>query len=351
MTGSQHVSPPPLGMEKIRGRSILIIRSGALGDTILALPAIRALRHAVGPMGRIELVGYSRLARVVLNPSLADAVHSIDRALFAGLYSEPETPELENFLSSYDLIVAWSSDPDGHLSRLLERLRAFHLLAVPFPVTGSGVHASDHLLHTLQPLGLRMPAPVEGLAHMDSEGGVAARKFLFEMGIEGRSFFAFHVGSGSARKNWSANKFAELAELARTTGLECLFIEGEADREPMTQLRRALSWEPRVARNLDLSVLSSVLFRAVAYVGNDSGITHLAAATGTPTVALFGPTDPAVWAPRGPWIRVLTHGADAATVWREIRNLPVQSARACGQRENPTGNEGIHLQLGSQSVI
>jgi heptosyltransferase-3 len=325
MTGSERTSPDSTGVLKIQGRSILIIRPGALGDTILALPAIRALRHAAGPTGRVELVGYSQHARVALNPSLADAVHSIDRALFAGLYSKPETPDLENFLRGYGLIVAWSTDPDGHLGRLLERLRAVHILAHPFPVAGSGVHASDHLLHTLQPLRIPLSVAHPRLLDMDPECGVAARQFLFDVGIGDLSFVGLHVGSGSARKNWSADKFAELAHLARTAGLECLFIEGEADREPMSRLRRILSWEPQVARNLNLTVLSSLLSRAVAYVGNDSGITHLAAAAGTPTVALFGPTVPELWAPRGPWIRVLTHGAHAAQVWREIRNLPIQS--------------------------
>jgi len=345
MTGSEHTSPDSTGVPNIRIQSVLIIRPGALGDTILALPAIRALRRAAGPTGRVELVGYSQSARVVLAPSLAGAVYSIDRVVFAGLYSKPETPELENFLRGYGLIVAWSTDPNGHLRRLLERLRKVHILAHPFPDAGSGVHASDHLLHTLQPLRLSLSAAHPQLPDMAPERDVAARKFLFDAGIGDTGFIAFHVGSGSARKNWSADKFAELAHLARTAGLECLFIEGEADREPMSRLRRILSWEPQVAKNLDITVLSSLLSRATAYVGNDSGITHLAAAAGTPTVALFGPTDPALWAPRGPWIRVLTHGAHAAHVWREIRSLPIQRAlekqKLVGKGKIPQEMRGI----------
>lgn len=62
---------------------------------------------------------------------------------------------------------------------------------------------------------------------------------------------------------------------------------------------------PGAVRIDDLYLLACWLARARLYIGNDSGITHLAAAVGTPVLALFGPTDPAVWAPRGPHVRVV----------------------------------------------
>lgn len=97
-------------------------------------------------------------------------------------------------------------------------------------------------------------------------------------------FIAIHPYSGSARKNWPADRFVELA---RQAALPVEYCVGEEQ-----------TW-PGARHTSNLLDLAQWLASARLYVGNDSGITHLAAAVGTPVIALFGPTDPAVWAPRG----------------------------------------------------
>jgi heptosyltransferase-2 len=76
-----------------------------------------------------------------------------------------------------------------------------------------------------------------------------------------------------------------------------------------------------VARDLPLPVLAALLSFYRGFVGNDSGVTHLAAAVKARTIALFGPTDPSVWAPRGPSVLVAAHGSTAETVWENARSL------------------------------
>jgi heptosyltransferase-2 len=115
-------------------------------------------------------------------------------------------------------------------------------------------------------------------------------------------FIAIHPGSGSPSKNWPADRFAAVAR-ALSPHRPWLLIAGPADAAavaPLAQRPGAI-----VARDLPLRVLGALLARARLYIGNDSGITHLAAAYGAPTLALFGPTDPAQWSPVGPQVKVL----------------------------------------------
>ncbi len=110
---------------------------------------------------------------------------------------------------------------------------------------------------------------------------------------------ALHPGSGSASKNWPAAAFKELARRFFLSGLRVVWIRGPA--EPA----EAHSRGERVWDSLPLPALAARLTRAAIYVGNDSGVTHLAAACGCPTVALFGASDARVWTPRGEAVRVL----------------------------------------------
>lgn len=300
------------------GARILVLRPGALGDTLLALPAIRALRGRVGPMGRIELLGYPSSLELACNPLHANCVHSIDRAVFAGLFSEPSSAELSSFLTGYDLVIAWCRDEHGYLRTLLESLGIPYIHSAPFPSEGSRLHAAEHLVGTLEPLGIVGPTHPPELVLTD-EARHRGLELLTRLSIRSYLFLAMHPGSGSERKNWSASRFAQIAGLAKRAGHEVLLIAGEADREAIGRVCGRLSWKPPVAANLSLPVLAAVLSRAGAYVGNDSGVTHLAAAVAAPTWALFGPTDPTLWAPRGAHVQLVGFGTEPEALWETIR--------------------------------
>jgi ADP-heptose:LPS heptosyltransferase len=142
---------------------------------------------------------------------------------------------------------------------------------------------------------------------------------------------AIHPGSGDLKKNWSPMGFSHVANLARQEGLEALVIEGEADEEPVSALLELLDNRPPVLRIEDLQVVARILSQSTAYLGNDSGISHLAAAAGAPTVSLFGPTDPRTWAPQGQTVRVLGFDSSAELVWSTI-----QDVRSKGPEEIPS---------------
>ncbi len=300
------------------GDRVLVIRPGALGDTILSLPSLQAIRREVGQGGRIELVGYPTPSRLAISPLHADSLHSVDRTWFAGLFSGKETPRLRDFLEPFDVVVAWCFDEAGHLNRLFESLAVPFVQNRPFPKEGARVHAADHLMQTLEPLGVIGPTPPPELV-LPADSHTLTEKLLFAESLEPNRFLAIHPGSGSPRKNWSSEKFAELVGLARRNGLGVLILEGEADQDPVRRLFMSTNEILPVLKDLDLTTVAALLTRSRAYIGNDSGITHLAAALKIPTYALFGPTDPVVWAPRGCRVHVLPFETNPNVLWKAIQ--------------------------------
>jgi ADP-heptose:LPS heptosyltransferase len=295
----------------MEGRRILAVRAGALGDTLLALPALRALRSMVGASGRLDVLGTEPAVRMTLDRRYASGCHSIDRGAFRAFFQEgADDEELLALLKELDLVVSWSTLPLLRAKAASMGVAVFE--ASPHPPVG--VHASEHLFRSLSPLGISdgAPLPVPSLDPAP-DARAAAGAFLAESGLRPGGFAAIHPSSGSARKNWHQEGFRGVAERARGDGLGVLWIEGEADAGVVGPLERVVP--APVARDLPLDVLAAILAEARVYVGNDSGVTHLAAAVSVPTLALFGPTDPRSWAPRGRRCGVVGFHFSAGEVW------------------------------------
>jgi heptosyltransferase-2 len=122
-----------------------------------------------------------------------------------------------------------------------------------------------------------------------------------------KPLIAIHPGSGSPRKNWGLEKWIVTARelLNLNPQPELLWVGGEADEERLNAVEDAFGKSVRIARHLPLPHLAAVLARCRLFLGHDSGISHLAAAVGTRCVLLFGPTDPAIWAPANAHVVVM----------------------------------------------
>lgn len=274
----------------------LVIRQGALGDFVFLLPVLQALRERF-PRAWIEYLGNQEAGR------LAQGVY-VDRVCpeppgYHLLFTDGPVPDgLRRWLSSFDLVVAYTRS--AWLARSLRRLCPRVVVADPLP---RDRHACEHLLEPLGRLGIDGPRepclPLRGRPH---------------------GMVVLHPGSGSPRKCWGAEGFAELA---RRLGRRALLLEGPADGEAVGRVRE-LAPGVRVFRG-SLEEVAGLLAGALGVVGNDSGISHLAAALGVPTLAIFGPTDPARWAPRGPRVRVVRAPRGrldllgAEVVWEALR--------------------------------
>lgn len=287
----------------MRPPRFLILRGGAIGDFIVTLPVLHTLR-AQWPDAHIELIGYPHIARLAAAAGLVAKVHALDTARIARFFGQ--RPDIDDatiaFLSSFDVTISFLHDPDGFVGSNF-RLYGARQFLYRSPVDPAG-HIVDHLLKPLESLALYGTGAVPSLP-LGTPERAAGRAWIDAAG-GGPSPLAVHPGSGSARKNWPLDRFLEVARTTAGRGRRLLFILGEADHEIAGAVRAAAaSLGAPVADSLDLVELAGVLANCGGYLGNDSGITHIAAALGIPVVTVFGPTDPARWAPRGDHVRLL----------------------------------------------
>jgi heptosyltransferase III len=282
-------------------KSALFIRGGAIGDFILTLPGIHAFRDHY-PQARVEILGYPHIACLAENRFYANTVHSLNRRAVAGFFARKGDldPDLSKHLRSFDVIVSFLYDPDQMFSANLERAGVRKMIHVDCHPTGS-VHASDALAKFLPKLGILKDIQPPKI-YSSPEDQRKAEEFLGTR----RSVVALHIGSGSPSKNWPLSSYLELTQHLKTQGFEVLIVYGPAEMETASEFwTHPIASTCLRAEGLDLPTLAAIFQKCIAFVGNDSGICHLSAAMGTPTIAIFGPSNPKVWGPRGNQVTVL----------------------------------------------
>jgi len=136
---------------------ILVIRGGAIGDFILALPALKALREA-RPRAHIEILGYKHIAVLSENRFYAQAVRSIEYGPFSAFFARSsELPaELANYFASFDLIISYLYDPDRIFENNLRRCGVENLLCGPSRIVEKAGHAACQLARPIEEMGIRV---------------------------------------------------------------------------------------------------------------------------------------------------------------------------------------------------
>jgi heptosyltransferase III len=288
-----------------------VVRAGALGDVLLLRPTVAALNRA-GYAVTLLAPAPSGPALVGPGPAEARTLLAWDRPEMASLFAEDAVPPapLPELVGGFDLALAFSRN-----HRLIANLTSLNGRVVardPQPPP-AGPHAATWLAAALDEAGVPRVDAVPLLEAREDEAR-EARRWRERLPA---AFVAVHPGSGSAAKNWPAARFREL--LDGWSG-PFLLVEGPADAEAAAPLRDRP--DVVVARGLPVRVLGALLGQAALMIGNDSGVTHLAAAWGAPTLALFGPTEPALWSPLGPSVAVVRAPGD------RMDRLPVDVVRA-----------------------
>jgi heptosyltransferase III len=288
---------------------IVVVRAGALGDCVLALPALRHLR-AMAPAARIEVVGYPDVWEIA--GGIADAIISIERPLFSSLYSSEPAAELREWLAGVDLVVAWTSQDPTTALRMASVERVIHVSPFPPP----GTHAAVWMLRSLPgETGSTLSAAASCLQPSADEQALASAR-LASLGLEKPIFI--HPGAGAAWKRWPADRFAALlGELVRH-GHQVAIIAGPADDAVVAEVLSRSAHSLPVVREPSVRLLAVLLAAGRLFIGNDSGVSHLAAASGTTGLVLFGPTDPAGWQPLGD-VRVMRACRKSASRQGQIR--------------------------------
>lgn len=253
---------------------LLLIRPGAIGDFIVSLPALRSFEADILEVwcaeANVPLAGFAQQARSLGSTGLD----------LLGLPGVDPPPELAGRLQSFDRVVSWygANRPDFQ-----QTLREIHPSVTFFPALPGGPdHAVDFYLR-------QVGRPAGAIPRIAADRAPA------------RGTVVIHPFASSVAKRWPFSRFRALAELLPWPVEWCAGPE-----EPLEE----------AVRFTCIGQLARWLSGAKLYVGNDSGIAHLAAAVGVPVAVFFGPTDPAVWAPRGPSVTVLrqmeTLSAEAA---------------------------------------
>lgn len=283
-------------------RRCLAIHPGSLGDVLLA-------RHALAHLGhlgfRTTLAVTSRLVELFAGSGLVAEVRDVEGLGLHRLFIEPPDVRGLEALAGYDAIVSWFGAGDATFRGNLGRVGCPVVVARAVPAPATGCHAARHALQTLAPLGpppSTWPDPRLDVAVAD-RAAVGAWLGARRLGVG--EAVVLQPGAGNVAKAWPG--FVALARRLRDASVPVVALAGPADAAAVGALvtAEALDQEALV-RDWPLPRIAALLSLARAAVGNDSGPTHLAVAAGCPTVAVFGPTDPAVWAPIGPRVRVVT---------------------------------------------
>ena len=290
----------------MRQGNLAVFRGGALGDLILTLPVLQRLRKACSEGTLTAVINHP--FQQLLSPDLhAQQTAALDSQYFRPLFQmDAELPgDLRKTIRSFGSIISYLHDPDAVFRTNLERCGIQTFIQGPYQIEEGSIHATDQLAGVLKTIG----SP----CILDSP------KVLFsaESGTSARSGIVLHTGSGSALKNWPMDRWAGIiTHLLDHTDLSLTLVSGEAETGMINALRDTF-FRTRLSfmTNERLADVAARLAGTSFYLGHDTGISHLAAASGCRCLLLFGPTDPRVWAPTNPGVTILrSKGQNMATL-------------------------------------
>src|ERR1035437_2679848 len=208
---------------------ILVIRGGAIGDFILTLPVIAALRRQF-PQAHLEVLGYPHIAQLAVAGGLADRVQPIEARGLAGFFARGGTlePDLMDYFSEFDLVISYLYDPDEIFKTNVGRCLVKQFIVGPHrPDEADRIHATQVYLKPLERLAIFDADPVPRLS--------------FNPQLSTLNQLALHPGSGSEKKNWPETKWAGLIQqIMATTNWDLLLVGGEAEGERLRRLAAVL---------------------------------------------------------------------------------------------------------------
>ncbi len=294
-------------------RSILVMRLYFIGDVLLSTPVLEALKRTF-PEASLTLLLKRRALDVVRGNPWVDETMVYDERGRGGVRLGMELRRRR-----FDVAV----DLTGDLRTSWLLLAADTGFRVGFNHAGFGflldrripykseVHVVDHMMNAVAPLGVEGPAPPPSI-YPDEVDEVGAARLLEGVGARAFEYLVVSPGANWVHRRWPAERFGEVASLAAERhGLRTLVIGSSADKAIADRLVDASGGSAvDVTGRTSIRELAVLASRARAFVGNDSGPMHVAAASGCPVVALFGPNTPVLFGPRGAPSRVLWPAAD-----------------------------------------
>lgn len=283
---------------------ILVIRQGAIGDVVVTIPTLELLRENYASVV-IEILGNVNNLELVDDCRLVDNITPAEAKLTAGLYVEDGDidPDLRDYFSSFDIILAYMKDSDGVIERNLKRAGADKIFKMnPFP-SEDGPHAIEYTAGMLEFLGIKYTPPLYPHLHLQSAHRDRASSLLKDA-LASKPLVAIHPRTWG-EKSWPLESFISLGRwVEESIGGKSVWLIGPVEQECAAAIESSFPSSPIINEH-SLMGLAAIVERCDLYFGCDTGISHIAAAVGTPVISLFGPTNPKVWAPRGRSVTVI----------------------------------------------
>ena len=282
---------------------VCVIFPGALGDFVCLLPALQALTKGA----QVILYSHSSFAEIAPGGVTVRSIESpeIERMFVAGIGLDAGQ---KNSFREYAAVYSWLGSQQPEFLKQLQAATDDRAKIFPFRPLGEIMHQADYYRRCIA-------APptddCEPMITTRAEAILWQQNFWTKHSLSQRRILVIAPGSGARAKNWPEEYFLAVARWwSESLGGVVVLLLGpvEEERGGVDELRQ----HGVVASGLSLSQAAALLVAGDIYLGNDSGITHLAAALGVPTVALFGPSDPRQWAPRGRQVAVVRRAIDCS---------------------------------------
>ena len=301
----------------------LILQPGAIGDCVLTLPLASYMKNVLH-LGGIDILGHTEYVGFLPGRSCIDGVRSIDSIELYRLFTEMKTFELKdrdpliNAFRDYAWIVTFMGEPNSNFEQnLIYTANCSHsaeIITLPMkPPEGSSEHLADFYIrqfidqsgYSFQPQPIRTGDRLIKATEADIKTG---KGLLREMDLGfGEKLMVIQPGSGGTKKCWHLDNFLAVAKELDSRGVEIIFLLGPVEQERFSDEKiKKISSIVRCLTDLSLTQVLGLLSCVDGFIGNDSGITHLAAALGVKTYGIFGPTNPAVYKSIGPAVTVFS---------------------------------------------
>jgi heptosyltransferase III len=311
----------------IRDR-VLIIFPGALGDLICLLPALRILARRYHDCD-LELMARAELANFAVGRMGIVRAHSIDRQELSLLFSPADDSAVRarEFFKTFSRVHSFFGFDHARLRQTLPHAAGGGVLFHPFRPEAEGHIAAAYVESLGEPRNRGgMPAETATI-DITAEDLAQASQIISSRGAEAGRYVLLMPGSGSQTKNWPAESYLQLAHhLATSTAI--VTVLGPAEEH----LEAAFS-DLNPVKNPPLGALAGLARLSGAFIGNDSGVSHLAAGAGAHGMVIFGPSDPVRWRPLGR-VTVLRRVPLQDLRWQEVaRALTDLRERAESERQ------------------
>ena len=318
----------------------VILQPGAIGDCVLTLPLAQFMKDSLG-LGGVDIIGHTEYIGILPGRTCVDGTRSMDSVDLHRLFAPNKTFDLAdgdpliNVFADYAWIVTFLGGLNNNFEQnLIFTANCSHSAEVMTlsmkPPEAFSAHITDFYTQqfidqcglSLEPWRIRPNEPLIKATEADVNRG---RELLEEipatLGFDqarhrrvdfSKKLVVIHPGSGGSHKCWHLDNFLALAKKLVLKGIEVIFLLGPAELARFSDATiNNINSVAKCLMDLSFTHVLGLLSCADGYLGNDSGITHLAAALGVRTLAVFGPTNPAVYKPIGPAVTVFASSTKA----------------------------------------